>query len=227
MLRGRSSQRARSGAPSPPTAPSHHTSQRVFHPSLYEMARPSSDRPRSRSRSRSPSLVKPSSHPTPRRAIRPLLLLVALINLSWSLYQLPTTRVIESRLCFDHYSLSDPSAVPPDGTIPEELCKLDTIQQRLGKLQGVMETIWVGGDFLMTIPLVTLADRYGYGLVLRLNLVPRAFLLGWMLFVGYFRWLPVEWVVLAPAGSWLGGDCVLNSVVYFLVSELTGDVVLR
>ncbi|KAK4180915.1 major facilitator superfamily domain-containing protein [Triangularia setosa] len=185
--------------------------------------------PPSRSRSQPPSYHKTPSK-TPRRAIRPLLLLVALVNLSWSLYQLPITRVIESRLCHDHYSLTDPSVIPPEGTVPEELCKLDAIQQRLGKLQGVMETMWVGGDFLMTIPLVTLADRYGYGFVLRLNLVPRAFLLGWTLVVGYWGQvlgLPVEWVVMAPAGSWLGGDCVLNSAVYYLISELTEDVVLR
>ncbi|KAK4203200.1 heterokaryon incompatibility protein-domain-containing protein [Triangularia verruculosa] len=183
-----------------------------------------------RSRSRSPSLLKAPPRPAPRRAIRPLLFLVALVHLSWSLYQLPVTRVIESRLCHDHYLISDPSKISGDGTVPEELCKLDTIQQRLGKMQGVMETMWVGCDFLMTIPLVTLADRYGYGFVLTLNLIPRAFLLGWTLVVGYMGQglgLPVEWVVLAPAGSWLGGGCVFDSVVYYLVSESTDDVVLR
>ncbi|KAK0716597.1 hypothetical protein B0T21DRAFT_404511 [Apiosordaria backusii] len=209
------------------TSPS--TSRFIILSPFHAMSNP----PSGRSRSRSPSHHKPRSHrphPHPCRAIRPLLLLVALVNLSWSLYQLPVARVIESRLCHDHYSLSDPSVILPDGTVPEELCKLDEIQQRLGKLQGVMETVWVGGDFLMTIPLVTLADRYGYGFVLTLNLLPRAFLLGWTLVVGYFGGmlrLPVEWVVMAPGGSWLGGDCVFNSVVYFLISELTEDHVLR
>ncbi len=86
-----------------------------------------------------------SRPPAPRRAIRPLLLLVALVNLAWSLYQLPVSRVVESRLCREHYAAHDPSALRPDGSVPEELCKIDDVQQRLGRIQGVMETLWVAG----------------------------------------------------------------------------------
>ena len=81
----------------------------------------------------------------PRRAIRPLLLLVALVNLAWSLYQLPVSRVVESRLCREHYATHDPSALRPDGSVPEELCKIDDVQQRLGRIQGFMEALWVAG----------------------------------------------------------------------------------
>lgn len=80
----------------------------------------------------------------------------------------------------------------------------------------------------MTIPLVSLADRYGHRFVLCLNLVPRIFLLGWTFMVGYFdQTLPVNAILFAPALSFLGGDCVFNSIVYSLVSELTHDHVLR
>ncbi len=80
----------------------------------------------------------------------------------------------------------------------------------------------------MTIPLVSLADRYGYRLVLCLNLVPRVFILAWTFAVGYFdQVLPVRAILAAPALSFLGGDCVFNSIVYSLVSELTDDHVLR
>ena len=82
------------------------------------------------------------------RAIRPLLVLVALVSLSWSLYQLPLNRVIERRLCRDYYAIHDPSVVGPDGTVREELCKEDPIQQGLGRLQGMMETAWVVGGKL-------------------------------------------------------------------------------
>ncbi|GAB1317458.1 hypothetical protein MFIFM68171_07668 [Madurella fahalii] len=172
-------------------------------------------------RKRSPPLA-------PRRAIRPLLLLVALVNLAWSLYQLPVSRVVEGRLCRDHYQAHDPSALRPDGSVPEELCKVDDVQQRLGRIQGVMETLWVAGDFLMTIPLVSLADHYGHRFVLCLNLIPRVFLLGWTFVVGYFHQaLPVDAILVAPSLSFLGGDCVFNSIVYALVAELTDDHVLR
>jgi hypothetical protein len=80
----------------------------------------------------------------------------------------------------------------------------------------------------MTIPLVSLADHYGYRLVLCLNLFPRVFLLCWTFLVGYFdRALPVNAILAAPVFSFLGGDCVFNSIVYGLVSELTDDHVLR
>jgi hypothetical protein len=92
---------------------------------------------------RSPAALR--SPRSPRRAIRPLLLLVALVNLAWSLYQLPVIRVVESRLCREHYAVQDPSALRPDGSVPEELCKIDGVQQRLGRIQGIMETLWVAG----------------------------------------------------------------------------------
>jgi hypothetical protein len=80
----------------------------------------------------------------------------------------------------------------------------------------------------MTIPLVSLADHYGYRFVLRLNLVPRIFVLGWTFAVGYFdQILPVNAILVAPVFSFLGGDCVFNSIIYSLVSELTDDHVLR
>ncbi len=84
-----------------------------------------------------------SSHS--RRAIRGTLVLVALVNLSWSLYQLPLIRVVESRLCHDHYAATDPSVIPPHARVPEELCKIDSVQQALSRIQRVMETSWVAG----------------------------------------------------------------------------------
>ncbi|KAL2194034.1 hypothetical protein P885DRAFT_71611 [Corynascus similis CBS 632.67] len=165
---------------------------------------------------------------TPRRAIRPLLLLVALVNLAWSLYQLPVSRVLESRLCREHYAVHDPSILQPDGSIPEKLCKIDPVQQPLGRIQGMTEAAWVAGDFFMTIPLVCLADYLGHRFVLWLNLAPRVLLLAWTFAVGYFdRVLPVEAILAAPVFSFLGGDCVFNSIIYALVSDLTVDHVLR
>ncbi|KAL2163556.1 hypothetical protein VTH06DRAFT_5614 [Thermothelomyces fergusii] len=163
-----------------------------------------------------------------RRAIRPLLLLVALVNLAWSLYQLPVSRVLESRLCREHYAARDPSVLRPDGSVPERLCKIDPVQKPLGRVQGTAEAAWVAGDFLMTIPLVCLADHLGHRLVLWLNLVPRVLLLAWTFAVGYFdHALPVEAILAAPVLSFLGGDCVFNSLVYAIVSDLTDDNVLR
>ncbi len=84
-------------------------------------------------------------HPSPRHAIRPLLALVALVNLAWSLYQLPASRVIESRLCREYYAVHDPSVVGPGGEVPEGLCKVDEVQEGLGRLVGGVEVGWVAG----------------------------------------------------------------------------------
>ena len=78
-------------------------------------------------------------------AIRPILVLVALVNLAWSLCQLPLIRITESRLCHDYYSAHDPSVIPPHARVPEHLCKIDDVQQALGRIQRVMETSWVAG----------------------------------------------------------------------------------
>jgi hypothetical protein len=86
-----------------------------------------------------------SRRPQRRNAITPVLGLLLLVNLSMSLYQLPLNRVIERRLCRDYYASTDPSVIGPDGSVDEQLCKIDLVQKGLGWIQGVMETIWIGG----------------------------------------------------------------------------------
>lgn len=78
-----------------------------------------------------------------KHAIRPLIVLLILVHLSAVLYTLPLNRVIELRLCREHYKLHDPSVIPTTGVIPEKLCKIDDVQRRLAWLQGIMETTLV------------------------------------------------------------------------------------
>lgn len=78
-----------------------------------------------------------------KHSIRPLIVLLILVHLSAVLYTLPLNRVIELRLCEEHYQLHDPTLIPINGAIPEKLCKIDEVQRRLAWLQGVMETTLV------------------------------------------------------------------------------------
>jgi hypothetical protein len=78
-----------------------------------------------------------------KRAIWPLVLLLILVQLSSVLYTLPLNRVIELRLCQEHYGANDPSVIQPDGSIPEMLCKVKDVQRGLAWLQGSMETVSV------------------------------------------------------------------------------------
>jgi hypothetical protein len=88
-----------------------------------------------------------------RPVVRALLSLMVLVNLATSLYQLPLTRVIERRLCLDYYANLGPSSLGHDGDIREEDCKMDSLQQELGRIQGVMETTWIVGGEIFRNPL--------------------------------------------------------------------------
>jgi hypothetical protein len=81
-------------------------------------------------RRRSSPAPQPSS-----RSLWPLLFLILLVHLSQVLYTLPLNRVIELRLCEEHYGRTD--------AIPEKLCKIDEVQRKLAWLQGMMETTLV------------------------------------------------------------------------------------
>lgn len=83
-------------------------------------------------------------------------------------------------------------------------------------------------DFVMTIPIGFFAERYGRRTVLWLNLVPRVFMLAWAVLVGYFdHALPTKAIIAGPILSFLGGDCVFNSLTYSLAAGITDDYVLR
>ncbi|OTB13863.1 hypothetical protein K445DRAFT_384818 [Daldinia sp. EC12] len=153
---------------------------------------------------------------------------VIVFNLGTTLYQLPLNRVIENRLCREYYIIHDPSIIDDDGSINEKHCKRDAIQQSLAWTTGTMETLWIVGDFVMTIPLGFVAEKYGRRTVLWLNLVPRLFMLAWAVVVGYLEEsLPLKAIVAGPSLSVLGGDCVFNSIIYALASDLTEDNVAR
>ncbi|KAF5715954.1 hypothetical protein FMUND_6599 [Fusarium mundagurra] len=179
------------------------------------------------SRQPSPMPVRPGS----RRRVAPVISVLTLclfVNLSMSLYQLPSNRLIERRLCVDYYRQNDPSQIQPGGSVDEKLCKVRDIEKDLGRIQGVMETLWVAGDFVMTIPLSFLAEKWGRRAILRLNLLCRSFMLLWAIIVGSFdTLLPTKAIVVGPVLSVLGGDCVFNSLTYGLVSNLTDDHVQR
>lgn len=80
----------------------------------------------------------------------------------------------------------------------------------------------------MTIPLGFLAEKYGQRAILWLNLVPRVFMLSWVVIVGFFETsFPSKAIIVGPFLSVLGGDCVFNSMTYALASGMADDYVLR
>ncbi|KAI3325380.1 hypothetical protein HD806DRAFT_446559 [Xylariaceae sp. AK1471] len=151
-----------------------------------------------------------------RYAIWLVLLLLLLVNLTNGISNIPLNRLLERRLCRIYYDT--------EHDVDEELCKVDRVQQDLAWIMGVFETLWIVGDFVMTIPLTFLSERYGRKRVLLLNLVPRLFMLFWTLSVAYFEdYLPPRAAIAGAALSVLGVDTVFNSLVYGLAARITED----
>ncbi|KAF1948339.1 MFS general substrate transporter [Byssothecium circinans] len=176
-----------------------------------------------------PRTPSPLSSPQPNKpSIWPLILLLLLVYMAQALYTLPLNRVIELRLCQEHYTQHDPSVIQHDGSVSEKLCKIDEVQRRLAWLQGVMETTVVVCDFLVTIPFSFFAERFGVRVVLWCNLVPRVFLSAWALAVGNFpHILPTKAIIAGPFLAVLGGECVFQSTIFTLTSALTREYVQR
>ncbi|KAF2022076.1 hypothetical protein BU24DRAFT_417727 [Aaosphaeria arxii CBS 175.79] len=176
--------------------------------------------------SRSPS---PASIVAVRSSIWPLLVLLTLINLANSLYTLPLNRVVERGLCREHYAQHGPDPTSfPDGTIPEQFCKIDEVQKQLAWIQGIMETTLVVCDFLVTIPFSFVAESFGILVVLWCNLIPRIFLSFWAIVVSNFEHvLPTRAIIAGPFLAVFGGDCVLQSTIFTLTSALAKDHVQR
>jgi hypothetical protein len=47
-------------------------------------------------------------------------------------------RMLELGLCREYYSVTDPSAIGADDSIPEHLCKIQKVQSELAKLRGFL-----------------------------------------------------------------------------------------
>ncbi|KAF2819922.1 hypothetical protein CC86DRAFT_334107 [Ophiobolus disseminans] len=174
---------------------------------------------------------RPSSPINPhitKHRIYPLILLLILVHLSTVLYTLPLNRVIELRLCQTYYALHDPLSIRPDGSIPESLCKIDTVQRQLAWLQGIMETTSVVCDFVVTIPFSFAAERYGVKVVLLWNLVPRIGMSAWAIAVGHYQHvLPTKSILAGPFLTVLGSECVFQSTVFTLTAALAEEYVER
>ncbi|KAK7516498.1 hypothetical protein IWZ03DRAFT_406645 [Phyllosticta citriasiana] len=161
------------------------------------------------------------SWPTPKSII-PLLLLLALATLSTRLFSLPLNRVIQSRYCAVYYHSPSP---------PEALCKIDWVQRRLAWLKGVIETAVIGVDLGVAVPAAWVGDRWrekgrGRRTVLAANLLGWAGVVVWVVIVGHLEGvLPVSAMAAAPFFALIGGhDCLLNSAVFAIVTDLTDDL---
>jgi MFS family permease len=127
----------------------------------------------------------------PRKAIKkPWVLLVALIfvmiafiDVGAYLAEAPLTRLFEANLCLKYYREQDPSVIPGDGSIPEQLCKVDVVQQRLASIFGWQEMFAALPGILLAVPYGTLADRVGRKWTFTASLVGLELAFVWVLVI--------------------------------------------
>ncbi|CBY02112.1 similar to MFS transporter [Plenodomus lingam JN3] len=129
--------------------------------------------------------------------------MVSIIDIGAFLADPPKTRVFEANICLGYYQEHDPSVIGDDGTIPEKLCKLDEIQQKLAMIFGWQETFDAIPGILLAVPLGTMADRrdmdmdYGHQLTA----------------IGYFKTLPLQWTWLSSLFFFIGGGPIVAMAI--------------
>jgi MFS family permease len=109
--------------------------------------------------------------------------LVTIIDVGAYLAEPPQTRIFEAILCLSYYKETDPSAILGDGSIPEKLCKVDVVQQRLAGIFGWQETFNSLPAILLAVPYGTLADRVGRKWVFMASLVGLQLNFAWVLLI--------------------------------------------
>ena len=98
-----------------------------------------------------PSCEAPSGNKI-RSAPWVCLAIAFLSNLASRLIQLPLLRICELGVCRKHYAALNPSLIDQEGNVEERLCKLDSIQQEVAYLFGLLGTILVifGNNVMFT-----------------------------------------------------------------------------
>jgi hypothetical protein len=85
------------------------------------------------------------------------------------LIKAPRLRLYESIICTEYYqthNISLPLDIPWEGSIPEEYCKLDDIQDELAMIQGWQMGFDSISSILLAVPYGWVADKYGRKLVI-------------------------------------------------------------
>ena len=77
------------------------------------------------------------------------------------LFLAPKVRLFESVACTDYYRREDPSLVGRDDSVPEYLCKVDLVQDKVAMVLGWQYFFDSIPAILLPVPYGYLADTYG------------------------------------------------------------------
>lgn len=112
-----------------------------------------------------------------------LIALVFLMNIGGFISFAPYVRLFESIICYKYYAANDPTSIPESGMIPEDMCKVDSIQDSVALLFG-WQPVWDAiPTVALAIPYGSLSDRIGRKPVMMLCLVGMVTAMLWILLV--------------------------------------------
>ncbi|KAG9388681.1 ProP Permease major facilitator superfamily [Pyrenophora tritici-repentis] len=117
----------------------------------------------------------------------------------------PQTRIFEANICLKYYREADPSVIPADGIIPEKLCKVDRVQQRLASIFGWQDMFDALPGIFLAVPYGALADRVGRKWVFIASLAGLLLSFAWGLMICYFTSLPLQLTWFSSAFLVIGG----------------------
>jgi MFS family permease len=109
--------------------------------------------------------------------------LIAIVDVGAFLADPPKTRMFEANICLSYYTQHDASVIGADGTIPEKLCKIDEVQQKLATIFGWQDTFDALPGMLLAVPFGTLADRVGRKWIFTASLMGLQFSFAWVLVI--------------------------------------------
>lgn len=148
-------------------------------------------------------------------------LIVFLVDFGGFVSLAPLTRLYESISCYKYYATHDPSGIPVTGIIPEEMCKVSSVQDTVAVLNS-WQNVWdVIPGILLAVPYASLADRWGRKPILLLAFFGLVCSFGWILLVCYLQlplyavWLSSVWMLIG------GGPVVAITILYSIATDVT------
>lgn len=148
--------------------------------------------------------------------------LIAMVDVGAFLADAPKTRVFESNLCLHYYETHDPSKIGPDGAVPEKLCKIDPVQQKMAMIFGWQDTFDAIPGLILAVPFGALADKWGRKWIFCASMMGLSFNQAWILLIAYFQRLPLQLTWFSSVFYFLGGGPI---VAVALCVTMASDIV--
>lgn len=155
-----------------------------------------------------------------------------LLSVGEELTESPTTRIMESILCYQYYEQHDPSSLKSDRElagpgavfgVTEALCKVDQVQQQLAELQGFQQTLDGIPALLCGFFTGWAADTYGRKPVLCLALLSLLIRVVWVQCITWFwRSFDLRLVWFSAFHAVLGGGSIaVTGPLYAMMADVS------